>query len=39
MEDPVVLNAVNDLEQLAQGLASKVWQKIMILDLSEEHGN
>ena len=36
MDDPVVLNAVNDLESLTQGLAAKIWQKIMILDLSEE---
>ncbi len=36
MEDPVVLNAVNDLELLTQGLSAKIWQKIMILDLAEE---
>lgn len=36
MEDPVVLNAVNDLESLTQGMAAKIWQKIMILDLSDE---
>lgn len=36
MDDPIVLNAVNDLESLTQGLAAKIWQKIMILDLSEE---
>ena len=36
MEDPVVLNAVNDLESLTQGMAAKIWQKIMILDLAEE---
>lgn len=35
MEDEVVLNAVNDLEVLTQGLAGKIWQKIMILDLAE----
>lgn len=35
MEDPIVLSAVNDLESLTQGLASKIWQKIMILDLAE----
>ena len=35
IDDPVVLNAVNDLEQLAQGLSGKIWQKIMILDLAE----
>lgn len=30
------LNAVNDFESLTQGMAAKIWQKIMILDLSEE---
>lgn len=35
-EDAVVLNAVNDLELLVQGLSAKIWQKIMILDLSAE---
>jgi hypothetical protein len=34
LDDPVVLNAVNDLESLAQGLSNKIWQKIMILDLA-----
>jgi hypothetical protein len=32
MDDSVVLNAVNDIETLTQGMASKIWQKIMILD-------
>lgn len=36
MDDPVVLESVNDLESLTQGMAAKIWQKIMILDLSEE---
>jgi hypothetical protein len=36
MDDPVVLEAVNDLESLTQGMAAKIWQKIMILDLSED---
>jgi hypothetical protein len=35
-DDSVVLNAVNDLELLVQGLSAKIWQKIMILDLSAE---
>lgn len=35
MDDEVVLNAVNDVESLTQGLSSKIWQKIMILDLAE----
>jgi len=30
--DPVVLDAVNDVETLAASLSNKVWQKIMILD-------
>lgn len=36
MEDEVVLNAVNDVESLTQGLSGKIWQKIMILDLAEK---
>lgn len=35
-DDRDILNAVNDLEQLVQGLSAKIWQKIMILDLSSE---
>lgn len=35
-DDSVVLSAVNDLELLVQGLSAKIWQKIMILDLSTE---
>lgn len=35
VDDTVVLTAVNDLEMLTQGLCGKIWQKIMILDLSE----
>jgi len=32
LHDPVVLDAVNDIEQLTTGISGKVWQKIMILD-------
>jgi hypothetical protein len=32
VNDPVVLDAVNDIEVLAANLSSKIWQKIMILD-------
>jgi hypothetical protein len=32
LDDPVVLNAVNDLEALSSGLSGKIWQKIIILD-------
>lgn len=39
MDDPVVLNAVNDMESLTQGLSGKIWQKIMILDLAVEPGH
>jgi hypothetical protein len=31
-DDPVTLNAVNELEDLTNGLSRKVWQKIMIID-------
>jgi hypothetical protein len=30
--DGVVLQAVNDIEQLTNGMARKIWQKIMMLD-------
>jgi hypothetical protein len=33
MRDPVVLNAVNDVESLTSDLAVKIWQKIAILDI------
>jgi hypothetical protein len=32
LPDPVVLDAVNDIETLSVGLSRKIWQKIMILD-------
>ena len=32
VNDPVVLDAVNDIEVLASNLSNKIWQKIMILD-------
>jgi hypothetical protein len=31
LRDPVVLNAVNDVEELAAGLSQKIWQKIIVL--------
>ena len=34
LNDPVVLNAVNDVEILAANLSGKIWQKIMILDIA-----
>jgi hypothetical protein len=34
--DPVVINAVNDIENLAGNLGRKIWQKIMILSALEE---
>jgi hypothetical protein len=33
LQDPVVLEAVNDVESLTDGLSRKVWQKITILDV------
>lgn len=32
LQDPVVLAAVNDVENLTTGLSRKIWQKITILD-------
>ena len=32
LQDPVVLNAVNDVESLTADLSRKIWQKITILD-------
>lgn len=34
LNDPVILNAVNDLENLTGDLSNKIWQKIMILDIT-----
>jgi hypothetical protein len=34
-DDPVSVNAVNDLENLTTGLSRKIWQKIMVLRASE----
>src|SRR5881396_1430452 len=34
-QDPVLLDAVNDVETLTTGLSRKIWQKIMILDTLE----
>jgi len=31
-DDPVTLAAVNEVENLTNGLARKIWQKIMIFD-------
>jgi hypothetical protein len=33
-DDEVTLGAVNDLESLTSGLSRKIWQKIMILDVT-----
>lgn len=32
LNDPVVLDAVNGVQELTYGLSGKIWQKIMILD-------
>src|SRR3989454_10962326 len=34
-QDPVLLDAVNDVETLTTGLSRKIWQKIMIIDTLE----
>ena len=36
MRDPVVIEAVNDIENLSANLGRKIWQKIMILSALEE---
>jgi len=38
-EDPVTLNAVNEIENLTNGLSRKIWQKIMIFDRILAPGN
>jgi hypothetical protein len=38
LQDPVVLDAVNDIESLTAGLSRKIWQKITILDTAEPEG-
>ncbi len=35
--DPVVLEAVNDIEELTSLLSNKIWQKIMVLNTSLEY--
>jgi len=35
-EDEVILESVSDLSDMTQGFSVKIWQKIMIIDLSEE---
>ena len=40
LRDPVVLDAVNDVEELTDGLSRKIWQKINILDrAADEKGS
>lgn len=34
LQDPVVLDAVNDIESLTADLSRKIWQKITILDMA-----
>jgi len=33
LQDPVILDAVNDIESLTADLSRKIWQKITILDI------
>ena len=39
LNDTVVLDAVNDIETLASSLSNKIWQKIMILDMTVPGGS
>jgi hypothetical protein len=34
LPDPVIIDAVNDIERLTTNLSQKIWQKITILDAS-----
>jgi hypothetical protein len=36
MRDPVIIEAVNEIEDLTTGLSRKIWQKIMILNQKSE---
>ncbi|MEO0445209.1 MAG: hypothetical protein AAF191_03935 [Verrucomicrobiota bacterium] len=38
-DDPVTLQAVNEVETLTSGLSRKIWQKIMIASQQEETGS
>jgi len=38
LEDPVVLNAVDDVEDLTTELSQKIWQKITLLETLKESG-
>jgi hypothetical protein len=35
-QDPVLLDAVDDLEDLTSGLSQKIWQKIMLLERASD---
>ena len=37
-DDPVVLDAVNEVESLTTGLSRKIWQKIMLLGSAAPRG-
>lgn len=39
VQDPVVLDAVNGIQNLTHGLSGKIWQKIMILDSPSSRQN
>lgn len=38
-DDPVALAAVNDVEQLTNGLSRKIWQKISIVNAATSHSH
>lgn len=39
LRDPVVLDAVNDVETLAGGLSQKIWQKIAVMEMQTERAS
>lgn len=36
VRDPIIIEAVNEIEDLTTGLSRKIWQKIMILNQKSE---
>jgi hypothetical protein len=38
-DDPVVLNAASDVQDLTVNLSRAIWQKIMVLDRSQRHSS
>jgi hypothetical protein len=35
LADPVILDAVDDLEDLTGGLSAKIWQKLVVMGIKD----